>query len=75
MKRVTVILVALAAGVIYADSTDPDLALGYQFLPDSLPVGFTGAFDLRRAVGRPTRPGRDLRCLDQTLVGSGPDSR
>ena len=40
MKRVTVILVALAAGVIYADSTDPDLALGYQFLPDLL-VGFT----------------------------------
>ena len=40
MKRVTVILVALAASVIYADSTDPDLALGYQFLPD-LPVGFT----------------------------------
>ena len=40
MKRVTVILVALTAGVIYADSTDPGLALGYQFLPDP-PVGFT----------------------------------
>ena len=40
MKQVTVILVALAAGVIYADSTDPGLALGYQFLPD-LPVGVT----------------------------------
>ena len=40
VKRVAVILVALAAGVIYADSTDPGLALGYQFLPD-LPVGFT----------------------------------
>ena len=26
--------------MIYADSTDPGLALGYQFLPD-LPVGFT----------------------------------
>ena len=40
MKRVAVILVALAAGVIYADSTDPGIALGYQFLPD-LPVGVT----------------------------------
>ena len=44
VKRVAVILVALAAGVIYADSTDPDLALGYQFLPD-LPVGFTLSTD------------------------------
>ena len=40
MKRVTVILVALAAGVIYADSTDPDLALGY--LPDLAPMEFVG---------------------------------
>ena len=40
MKRVAVILVALAAGVICADSTDPGFTLGYQFLPD-LPVGVT----------------------------------
>ena len=51
MKQVTVILVALAAGVIYADSTDPGLALGYQFLPD-LPVGVTlSTYDVLWGLG------------------------
>ena len=48
MKRVAVILVALAAGVIYADSTDPDLALGYR-APFRDPLGRPGR--------RPTCPG------------------